>query len=107
MRSGSSRRRRPGDRVVDLGVEGLEGFELTPYFEGRVVNDPVRRCRVLPYVADAVNDPEKTMTQSDGKVRYWRYVPELEHHIRVVTTADAAQCSRRFGVHKKAEEAVT
>ncbi len=71
-------------------MEGLEGFELTPYFERRVVNDPVRRRRVLPYVADAVNDPEETMTQPDGKVRYWRYVPELEHHIRVVTTADGA-----------------
>jgi hypothetical protein len=71
-------------------VEGLEGFELTPYFERRVVNDPERWRRVLPYVADAVNDPEETMTQPDGKVRYWRYVPELEHHIRVVTTADGA-----------------
>jgi hypothetical protein len=78
------------DRVVDPSVEGLEGFKLTPYFERRVVNDPVRRRRVLPYVADAVNDPEETMTQPDGKVRYWRYVPELEHHIRVVTTADGA-----------------
>jgi hypothetical protein len=33
-------------------------------------------------------DPEETMTQADGKVRYWRYVPEPGHHIRVVTTAD-------------------
>ena len=71
-------------------MEGLEGFELTPYFEKRVVSDPERRSRVLPHVAGVVNDPEETMTQPDGKVRYWRYVPELEHHIRVVTTADGA-----------------
>jgi hypothetical protein len=71
-------------------VEGFEGFELTQYFERRVVNDPERRRRVLPYVADAVNDPEETVTRPDGKVRYWRYVPELEHHIRVVTTANGA-----------------
>jgi hypothetical protein len=71
-------------------VEGLEGFELTPYFERRVVNDPERRRRVLPHVADAVSDPEETMTQPDGKVRYWRSVPELEHHIRVLTTAGGA-----------------
>ncbi len=70
-------------------MEGLEGFELAPYFERRVINDPERR-RVLPHVADAVNDPEETMTQTDGKVRYWRYVPELGHHIRVVATADGA-----------------
>ncbi len=71
-------------------MEGLEGFEVTPYFERRVVNDPERRHRVLPHVADAVNDPEEKMTQPDGKVRYWRYVPGLGHHIRVVTTADGA-----------------
>jgi hypothetical protein len=90
-------------------VEGLEGFKLTPYFERRVVNDPERRRRVLPYVADAVNDPEETMTQPDGKVRYWRYVPDLQHHIRVVTHCgrSAVQCARRLGVHEKAEEAVT
>ncbi len=69
-------------------MEELEGFEFAPYFERRVINDPERRRRVLPHVADAVNDPEETITQPDGKVRYWRYVPELEHHIRVVTTAD-------------------
>lgn len=58
-------------------MEGLEGFELAPYFERRVINDP-ERWRVLPHVADTVNDPEETMTQTDGKVRYWRYVPEGE-----------------------------
>ena len=71
-------------------MEGLEGFEFAPYFERRVINDPDRRRRVLPQVADAVNDPEERVTQADGKVRHWRYVPELEHHIRVVTTADGA-----------------
>ena len=71
-------------------MEGLEGFEIAPYFERRVVNDPVRSRRVLPHVADTVRDPEETMTQPDGKVRHWRYAPELEHHIRVVITVDGA-----------------
>lgn len=69
-------------------MEELEGFEVAPYFERRVVNDPVRSRRVLPHVANTENNPEETMTQPDGKVRYWRYVPELGHHIRVITTAD-------------------
>lgn len=71
-------------------MQGLEGFEITPYFERRVLNDPARSSRVLAHVADTVKDPEETMTQSDGKVRHWRYVPELGHHIRVVTTGDGA-----------------
>ncbi len=71
-------------------MEGPEGSELIPYFERRVVNDPERRRRVLPYVADVVNDPEETMTQPDGMIRYWCYVPDLDHHVRVVTTADGA-----------------
>jgi hypothetical protein len=71
-------------------MEGLEGFELAPYFERRVVNDPVRSNRVLPHVAGTIKEPEETITQPDGKVRHWRYVPELGHHIRVVTTADGA-----------------
>ena len=69
-------------------MEGLERFELTPYFERRVLNDPERRRRVFPHVVDVVNEPEETVAQPDGKVRYWRYVPELEYHIRAVTTAD-------------------
>jgi len=35
-----------------------------------------------------VRDPEETFIQSDGKIRHWRYVPELRYHIRVTTTAD-------------------
>lgn len=71
-------------------MEGLEGFEVAPYFERRVIGDPARRVRVLPYVALTVKEPEATLTQSDGKVRHWRYIPELGHHIRVITTTDGA-----------------
>lgn len=71
-------------------MEKLEGFEIAPYFEHRVVKDPARSRRVLPHVADAINNPEEMMPQPDGKVRRWRYVPELGHHIRLVTTVDGA-----------------
>ena len=58
-------------------MERLEGIELAPYFERRVVNYPERRRWVLPYLVDVMNDREEMMTQPDGKVCYWRYVPEL------------------------------
>jgi len=67
----------------------VEGFEVAPYFERRVLNNP-DRAHLIPYVADAVSNPEETLTQSDGKVRPWRYVPELRYHIRVTTTGDGA-----------------
>ncbi len=28
--------------------------------------------------------------QEDGRVKHWRYVPELGHHLLVITTADGA-----------------
>lgn len=80
-------------------MKRLEGFEIAPYFERRVVSDPDRSRRVLPHVVDAVNEPEETQVQADGKVRYWRYVPALGHHIRVITTADGAL----FNAHEDSE----
>ncbi len=67
----------------------MEGFEVAPYFERRVLNNP-ERAHLKPYVADAVTHPEETLTQSDAKVRHWRYVPELRYHFRVTTTGDGA-----------------
>ena len=69
-------------------MEGLEGFELTSYFERRVLNDPEPRRRAFPHVVDVVNEPEETGPQPDGKVRYWSNAPEPNQHIRAVTTAD-------------------
>jgi len=70
-------------------MERLEGFELTPYFERRVLNNPYRQ-HLLPHVAEAVNEPEEIYYQEDGKLRHYRYVEEFGRHIRVVTTADGA-----------------
>lgn len=67
---------------------GFEGFNLTPYFERRVMGDPTRRERILPHVGTVVNDPEEKHTQTDGKVRHRLYVPELCHHVWVITTVD-------------------
>lgn len=70
-------------------MEGLEGFEIAPYFERKVLNNSDRR-HLLSYIAEVVNDPEEIVYQKDGKLRHWRYVTELGHHLRVITTADGA-----------------
>jgi hypothetical protein len=67
----------------------VEGFEVAPYFERRVLNNP-QRVHLIPHIAEAVRSPEETQVQSDGKLRHWRYIPLLRYHIRVTTTADGA-----------------
>jgi hypothetical protein len=67
----------------------VEGSEVAPYFERRVLNNP-QRAHLIPYMAAIVKAPEDTLVQSDGKIRHWRYVPELRYHIRVTATADGA-----------------
>lgn len=70
-------------------MEGLEGFEFAPYFERKVLNNPERQ-HLLPYVVVTINEYEDYEVQEDGKLRHWRYAPELGHHVRVITTADGA-----------------
>lgn len=67
----------------------MEGFEAAPYFERRVLRNP-DRAHLIPHVAATVRYPEEVFVQPDGKVRHWRYIPELRYHIRVTTTADGA-----------------
>jgi hypothetical protein len=49
----------------------VEGFEVAPYFERRVLNNP-QRAHLIPHVAETVRAPEVTLIQSDGKIRHWR-----------------------------------
>ena len=70
-------------------MEGLEGFELAPYFERWVLDNPERR-HLLPHIAGTVNEPEEIAYQEDGKLRHYKYVEWVGHHVRVTTTADGA-----------------
>lgn len=70
-------------------MEHLEGFEITPYFEDRVLGDLVR-ARLVPHIRRTVSDHEHMEVQRDGKIKRWRYIPELRHHLLVITTADGA-----------------
>jgi hypothetical protein len=75
--------------VYIMSVDYLKGFEITPYFRDRVLGDPVR-ARLAPYIAETVNRFEHMEAQEDGRVKHWRYVPELGHHLLVITMADGA-----------------
>ena len=47
----------------------MEGFEVAPYFERRVLNNPLR-THLIPYIAETARNPEEIQTQSDGKIRH-------------------------------------
>ena len=42
----------------------------------------------LDQVTSVVNNPVRTVSQEDGRTRYWGYVAELGHYIRVIVEPD-------------------
>ena len=36
-----------------------------------------------------VNNPVRTQMQSDGRIRYWAYLDEFRHYVRVVVEIDS------------------
>lgn len=75
-------------------------MQSTRYFEEQVL-------RKRPYIRRewcrrALMEPLAKATQLDGRVRYWIWVPEAQHYLRVVTLEDGetvhnAFFDRRFG----------
>ena len=43
-----------------------------------------------------MREPEATEVQPDGRVRYWRFVPELDKYLRVVTLEDGETLHNAF-----------
>lgn len=75
-------------------------MRTTRYFKEQVLRKRsyIRRewCR------RAIEDPLARATHLDGRVRYWFWVPEARHYLRVVTLEDGvtvhnAFFDRRFG----------
>jgi len=65
----------------------------------RYFREQVRRKR--PYLQDdwliaTTAHPSATDIQEDGRVRYWRYIPELGRYLRVVTLTDGVTIHNPF-----------
>jgi hypothetical protein len=43
-----------------------------------------------------MENPARKESQSDGRVRYWAFVPELGKYLRVVTLADGRTVHNAF-----------
>jgi len=69
-------------------------MEQTEYFKRRVLQE--RPYILLVWCEAAVREPEATEVQADGRVRYWRFIPDLGKHLRVVTLSDGETLHNAF-----------
>jgi hypothetical protein len=56
----------------------------TEYFERRIHDRGIERV----WCDRVLESPIATEVQEDGRVRYWAYVEEAQHYLRVVTEPD-------------------
>jgi len=69
-------------------------MKTTRYFEEQVL-------RKRPYLRrewceQAVRSPVAQQVQPDGRIRYWRWIPELGRYLRVVTLSDGQTVHNAF-----------
>ena len=69
-------------------------MKQTEYFERRVLEH--RSYIKLEWCEQTVREPEATEVQPDGRIRHWRYIPELGKHLRVITLADGETLHNAF-----------
>lgn len=69
-------------------------MKTTRYFEEQVL-------RKRPYIKrdwceKALQDPIESEVQSDGRIRFWIFIPELGKYLRVVTLEDGETIHNAF-----------
>lgn len=69
-------------------------MEQTEYFKRRVLQE--RPYIRLDWCEQTVREPEATEIQTDGRVRHWRFIPELGRHLRVITLSDGETLHNAF-----------
>ncbi|RKY76331.1 hypothetical protein DRQ07_10510 [candidate division KSB1 bacterium] len=82
-------------------------FKKTKYFEYRMKR-PDRQPIKEEWIELVINNPIKTETQSDGRIRKWAEIPETGKYLRVILLNDGltvhnAFFDRSFKKEKKSE----
>ena len=62
------------------------------YFEKKIRHRGIRR----EWCEWVMENPVATEIQEDARVRYWAFVEEAEHYIRVITEADGTYVNAFF-----------
>lgn len=71
-----------------------EKLPMTDYFRRDVL--PKRSYLRLEWCLAVLKKPVRREVQSDGRIRYWGYVPELGKYLRVVTLEDGMTIHNAF-----------
>jgi hypothetical protein len=66
--------------------------DTTEYFERRIRSRGIERA----WCVRTVESPIATEVQDDGRVRYWAYIGEAKHYLRVVTEVDGTLLNAFF-----------
>jgi hypothetical protein len=62
--------------------------KTTKYFEA-MKNRPDRAEIQMDWIERVIAEPERTVTQKDGRIRKWGRVPEMnDRHLRVIMLPD-------------------
>lgn len=72
----------------------MTSLPVTDYFENDVL---VKRPYIqLAWCAEAILKPVKREVQTDGRIRHWVFIPELDKYLRVVTLEDGITIHNAF-----------
>lgn len=69
-------------------------MKTTRYFEEQVLRK--RRYIRREWCEQTLSQPARREAQPDGRVRFWRFVPEIGKYLRVVTLADGETVHNAF-----------
>jgi hypothetical protein len=69
-------------------------LKTTRYFEEQVL--PRRPYIQREWCERTIQSPIRLETQPNGRIRYWRFIPELNKYLRVVTLEDGETVHNAF-----------
>ena len=69
-------------------------METTNYFKKSVI---IRRPGIkLEWIEYVLSNPLRTETQTNGRIRRWAYISDIEKYLRVVTEPDGRTVHNAF-----------
>ncbi len=77
-------------------------MKTTTYFREQVLRK--RSYLRSAWIEQVISQPEQRSVQQDGRVRFWGWVPQLGHWLRVVTLEDGETVHNAFRIETTAQD---